>query len=207
MNKELLENNYLVLPGFIPAEEAKRVAVEFEEEDEIYMFPDDKQVPGSPSRYNLIGALEILCNKTPDVSKAVGALVLPTYCYGRIYKKGATLHKHMDRPACEISITLNLDQDTSWPIWVETSKYEAKAIDLNPGDAMMYLGTTALHWREEFKGERHIQYFLHYVRSRGACQTAYFDREIGSHIHHRKSSYEDKIEYKEKIIAEYNALR
>ena len=30
MNKELLKNNYLILPGFIPIEEAKRVAVEFE---------------------------------------------------------------------------------------------------------------------------------------------------------------------------------
>ena len=59
MNKELLKNNYLILPGFIPIEEAKRVAVEFEEEDKIYMFSDDDQVPGSPARYNLVGAVEI----------------------------------------------------------------------------------------------------------------------------------------------------
>ena len=201
MNKELLKNNYLILPGFIPIEEAKRVAVEFEEEDKIYMFSDDDQVPGSPARYNLVGALEILCDKTPDVSKAIGEYVLPTYCYGRIYKKGATLKKHMDRPACEISLTLNLDQDTSWPISVETSEYESVPVDLNPGDAMMYLGTTALHWRDEFLGERYIQYFLHYVRSRGVCQSEYFDK------HKTDNDIVRTTEYRQKLIEEYNALR
>ena len=201
MNKELLKNNYLILPGFIPIEEAKRVAVEFEEEDKIYMFSDDDQVPGSPARYNLVGALEILCDKTPDVSKAIGEYVLPTYCYGRIYKKGATLKKLMDRPACEISLTLNLDQDTSSPISVETSEYESVPVDLNPGDAMMYLGTTALHWRDEFQGERYIQYFLHYVRSRGVCQSEYFDK------HKTDNDIVRTTEYRQKLIEEYNALR
>jgi predicted 2-oxoglutarate/Fe(II)-dependent dioxygenase YbiX len=39
------------------------------------------------------------------------------------------------------------------------------------------LGKVAEHWRNEFKGEYYTQVFLHYVRSRGDCCYAYFDKD------------------------------
>ena len=43
---------------------------------------------------------------------------------------------------------------------------------------MIYLGCTARHWREEYKGDWYTQCFLHYVRSRGDKVHAVFDSEI-----------------------------
>jgi predicted 2-oxoglutarate/Fe(II)-dependent dioxygenase YbiX len=71
---------------------------------------------------------------------------------------------------------------------------------LKPGDAMMYRGTIAEHWRDEYVGEEYVQVFLHYVRSRGECAYTYFDR--GEHGNHNKKMTIDKtleVEAKEDI--------
>ena len=57
----------------------------------------DNQVPQSESVYNYLPFLEILCQKCPEVSIAIGETVLPTYTYARVYKNGATLEGHTDR--------------------------------------------------------------------------------------------------------------
>jgi Rps23 Pro-64 3,4-dihydroxylase Tpa1-like proline 4-hydroxylase len=93
-----------------------------------------------------------------------------------VYKNGSELLRHTDRDACEISLTLHLHGDSTWPIWIETPNGEQRSVDLNPGDAMIYLGRTAPHWRDRYEGEYYTQVFLHYVRSRGDCAYAYFDK-------------------------------
>jgi len=52
--------------------------------------------------------------------------------------------------------------NTPWPIYIEGTPLE-----MNPGDAVLYLGCDLEHWREEFKGDWHSQIFLHYVDANG----------------------------------------
>jgi predicted 2-oxoglutarate/Fe(II)-dependent dioxygenase YbiX len=180
MNSKLIENNYLVIPNFISDEKAKILAAEFKDYCESNYLPGDDQAPNSHAVYNHISFLELLCEKTPEVSTLLEETVLPTYSYARVYKEGSTLEKHTDRDACEISLTLHLDGDEPWPIWIENPKGEKNCVGLNPGDALLYLGKIAPHWREEYSGSYYSQVFLHYVRSRGECSYAYFDnREKG----------------------------
>lgn len=176
MRKTLEENNYVILHDFISKEKASELSFEFAEYCKENNIDGDPQAPNSFSTYNYIPFLELLCEKTPEVSKSIGETVLPTYSYARIYKNGSVLQKHTDRDACEISLTLHLHGDQSWPIWIETPSGEEVKVDLNPGDAMVYLGKKAPHWREEYGGEYYTQVFLHYVRSRGDCSYAYFDK-------------------------------
>ena len=51
------------------------------------------------------------------------------------------------------------------------------SIELNPGDAVMYLGCQADHWRDKFEGQECVQLFMHYVRSYGSKSWAYFDKQ------------------------------
>lgn len=175
MNSELIKNNYLVIRNFISADRAKILSKEFKNYCKKNNFPGDNQAPNSHAIYNHISFLELLCEKTPEVSTLLEETVLPTYSYARVYKEGSILEKHKDRDACEISITLHLDGDQSWPIWIETPQNEEKFVTLNPGDAMLYLGRIAPHWRDEYLGNYYSQVFLHYVKSRGECSYAYFD--------------------------------
>jgi hypothetical protein len=177
MNENLSKNNYLIIPNFISSYKANKLSEEFKEYCNTNNIGGDGQSPLSQSLYNYISFLEILCEKTPEVSDILEETVLPTYTYSRMYKRGSILTPHTDRDACEISLTLHLGSDKSWPIWIKTPEGENRCVNLNPGDAMLYLGKIAEHWRDEYEGEWYTQVFLHYVRSRGNCSYAYFDRE------------------------------
>jgi Rps23 Pro-64 3,4-dihydroxylase Tpa1-like proline 4-hydroxylase len=176
MNEELLKNNFIYIPEFICPDRAISVGEKFKKDCEIENLPGDGQAWNSSSCYNYTPALEILCEKTPEVSNIIGQTVLPTYTYGRIYKNGSVLEKHTDRPSCEISATINLGGDSPWSIWIETPDKKNRCVSLNPGDAMIYLGCVAPHWRDEFYGTWYAQFFLHYVRSCGPCAPCYFDK-------------------------------
>jgi len=177
MNQKLLDNNYIIIPNFISSYKANKLKSEFVEYTKKNNLGGDPQVPISSAAYNNILFLELLCEKTPEVSEILEETVLPTYSYSRVYKNGSILGKHSDKDACEISLTLHLGGDKPWLIWIKTPKGEDRSVELKPGDAMMYLGTVAEHWRDEYKGEEYVQVFLHYVRSRGNCSYVYFDTE------------------------------
>jgi hypothetical protein len=178
MNQTLVDNNYLVVPGFINLARAESLLQDFYILEREGGWKKDPQAPNSPAVYNFKSFLELLCEKTPEVSSLIQETVLPTYCYARIYKNLEALRRHRDRGACEISITLNLGGDAEWPIYIQKPDGSEVSIILKPGDAMLYLGCVADHWRETFTGSNYGQVFLHYVRSNGPCLKYYFDRVI-----------------------------
>ena len=199
--EELWSKNYTVIPGFLDSCSAKELSDEFRAFADREGLTGDSQTEESQSVYNYLPFLEILCQKCPEVSIAIGETVLPTYTYARVYKNGAVLEGHTDRNACEISLTVNLDGDQEWPIWIETPDGKEVRVSLNPGDAMIYLGCTARHWREEYKGDWYTQCFLHYVRSRGDKVHAVFDSEtknkpdvgVKNYLTHKKVKEEERV--------------
>lgn len=176
MNKKLLEDNYIYIPNFIDSSRAKELAKEFINFSKENCLQGDGQAPNSSVCYNYHAFLELLCEKTPEVSKFLGEPVLPTYSYARVYNKDSVLERHRDRPACEISITLHLSGDSKWPIYIQKYNGDEVALNLDSGEGMMYLGCVADHWRHKFEGEEYVQVFLHYVRSRGDNAWAVFDK-------------------------------
>ncbi len=176
MNKLLEKSNFIYIKNFISSERSYELAKEFIRFTKENNINNDNQVQNSSAHYNHIDFLELLCEKTPEVSKFLGETVLPTYSYARVYKNGATLEKHTDRNACEISLTINLSGDESWPIWIKTPDGKEVSLDLESGDAMLYLGCQAEHWREQYRGKEYVQVFLHYVKSRGENSWAVFDK-------------------------------
>ena len=120
--------------------------------------------------------VRLLVEKVPEVSELLGEKVLPTYTYARVYKAGSELLRHRDRPACEISLSINLSKDTDWPFYFQRPDSSEISLELQPGDAVMYLGCQADHWREKFTGAEYTQLFTHYVRSNGPKAWAYFDK-------------------------------
>ena len=193
MNQKLLDNNYIIIPNFISSYRANKLKDEFVEFSQKNNIEGDDQIPSSSSYYNYISFLELLCEKTPEVSEILEETVLPTYTYSRVYKNGSVLKKHSDRDSCEISLTVHLGADKPWLIWIKTPEGEDHSVELGPGDAMMYRGTIAEHWRDEYVGEEYVQVFLHYVRSRGECAYTYFDTENhkGEYDNHNKKMTKD----------------
>jgi hypothetical protein len=114
----------------------------------------------------------ILINKLKLIEKEIGLKLLPTYSYTRMYTYNAELKPHTDRPSCEISVTVKWDSDgTKWPIRINN-----KNIEMQDGDAVIYLGCEDNHSRDNFKGDFHLQTFLHYVDSNGPYKEYIFDK-------------------------------
>ena len=139
-------------------------------------FGGDCQVPNTPYAYGdpaFDGLLEYL---RPRIEEHSGLSLSPTYSYFRMYKHGDTLERHRDRPACEISVSLNIGQvpSTPWPFYVEGNMEPYSAL-LSPGDALLYRGIDVFHWREPFQGNHLVQVFLHYVDRDGPHADQRFD--------------------------------
>lgn len=139
--------------------------------------PGDAQVADAPAAYgdpHLDALLESIRGR---VEQATGFGLLPTYSYLRVYQRGNVLKAHCDRPACEISVTVNLGMsaDEPWPIWIAGPKGIA-SVPLNPGDGLIYRGCDCYHWREPFAGNHQAQVFLHYVDQNGPNKEWKYDK-------------------------------
>lgn len=129
----------------------------------------DAQVDKSFVAYGLPVSEALMGYLLPFMEEKTGSKLFPTYSYGRMYLPGATLARHIDRPACEISLSLAItaSKGTPWPLYCETLTGETVGVTLSPGDMMIYRGLDVPHWRDPFAGERQLQLFLHYVRQDG----------------------------------------
>jgi hypothetical protein len=180
VNAQLEQNNYLFVPNFISQERAQVLNSWVLLERNAGRLIDDPR-----SNYGLFGKayqdavpfLELLCEKRNQISDLVEESVVPTYSFCMTYGPESQLIRHVDRPACEISLTLHLGGDIEWPIFIRKPSGKEVSFKLNPGDAVIYLGCIAEHWREKFTGQYYNQVFLHYVRTTGPNAWAYFDKK------------------------------
>ena len=137
----------------------------------------DPQVSNAPAAYG-DPLMDMLLEKVrARVERATGLRLWPTFSYFRVYKRGNVLKPHCDRPACEISMTVNLgiDADEQWPIWI-AGPMGIASVSLNPGDGLVYRGCDCYHWREPFTGNHLAQVFLHYVDKAGPNAEWKFDK-------------------------------
>jgi hypothetical protein len=127
----------------------------------------DPQCPFNPSFYNDFILYNLLLSKKSKVEEISGLKLHETYVFWRAYIHGAVLKEHKDRPSCEISLTINIDNcGKQWPIHMENNW-----IEMEPGDALMYLGCELEHGRKTFEGRYCAQAFLHYVDANGPFES------------------------------------
>jgi len=190
-------NKYQVIKGAINYELAnfifncfllKRDAVEFMYTNNIHANSpilgtwEDPQIPNTYSCYGDFVMDTLLVKVLPIMKKETGLDLIPTYSYARTYKKGDALHRHKDRPSCEISTTINLGGEP-WPIFIDGTGAdnvinerknlvkpgapEGTKVLLEVGDMLVYSGCELEHWREPFDGNICGQVFLHYNHVNG----------------------------------------
>ena len=150
----------------------------------------DKQAPGAYSKYADWVMETLLQYMRPIMKAKTGMDLVPTYSYTRLYEQGNILHRHKDRPSCEISTTLHLGGD-EWPIFLDPTGADfvidqqtikpgapkGTRIDLKVGDMLIYSGCELEHWREPFQGTVCSQVFLHYNHANGPfAKTNLYDK-------------------------------
>jgi hypothetical protein len=202
-NKSFEKNGYLYVPKliadpenlYIPRpKESGQYTYYNNRMDKFEYCPDEKQVPGSLARYNIPIYRELHFLVKKEVEKILNIDLHPTYFYDRFYSPGQILKRHTDRPACEISVTLQISTTLKnpWPIWFERPDGSESCVLMNNGDGVIYKGCHAEHWRDAMPDEVpwwkkkitnirgkeveqvHHQLFLHYVCANGPfCHYAF----------------------------------
>ena len=164
--------------------------------DDVEYIEEESQVQGSLARYWHPQYRKIHSDIRLKIEKQIGRKLYNTYYYDRFYFPGQELKKHTDRPACEISISVHISTNLEeyWPIFIKTPYVFAEsqectkvkklintgdivAVNLNPGDGVLYKGCERPHWRDKMPGTFEMmsggeelyyhQIFFHYVLQDG----------------------------------------
>jgi hypothetical protein len=148
----------------------------------------DSQVPNALAAMDHEYMFETLHERLwPIVESVVGEELIPTYAYARLYGNGNVLEKHTDRPACEVSVTIQLGRshNYAWPIYMGDQRF-----DLGEGDGVIYPGCDIEHWRDKCDGPEGYyagQVFLHFVRKNGQYASEVGDNTIRNTYSYNKS--------------------
>jgi hypothetical protein len=106
---------------------------------------------------------------TPIIEKETDLKLIPTYCYTRKYFKGSTLFSHIDRDACEISLTYCIS-GPEWEINMGDNTLITKI-----GNGVIYKGCEIPHGRYKPSSGEVIQVFNHWVDLDGAKLNSAYD--------------------------------
>lgn len=173
-NKEFDQNGYFVFKDLCDLQDLyfplpnERGQINYwgKGKDQFTHNPVEAQVEGSLARYWHPQYREIHSQIRRKLEEKLGRLLYNTYYYDRFYFPGQELKKHVDRDACEISVTVHIGTNLSngkekWPIWIKTPDIytdekkenvlthgEERKVILKPGDGMIYKGCERPHWRE-----------------------------------------------------------
>ena len=194
LNKNLVENGYMVIPKFLHIGMCEYLNMKtfqmLEHPQQNGYKPGMRNGSGEHHRtWNTYGhpiwetimhmshyglshhISDNLSARTKDLPR-----ILPTYSYHRVYMEGAAMAHHSDRPSCQVSLTINIGQTHSWPIYV-TSLKTKKYVEVvqEPGDALVYLGCNVGHYRPKYKGDWYSQLFIHYVLNNQLNEPHFFD--------------------------------
>ena len=111
---------------------------------------------------------KVLLALTPLIKQKTGwDNIVPENSYTRIYFNGSDLKKHKDRPGLDITLSVCTFSDINkpWPLCVEDESGKVHAIEINPGDGALILGTKYTHWRDQLmidESQKVIQSFYHW---------------------------------------------
>ena len=162
---------------------------------------EEHQVEGSTARYWYPKYRQTHSKIRKVIEDIIGRKLYNTYYYERFYSSGQELWKHLDRPPCEISVSVHVGTNLKeeWPFYFKTpdkytdpskkellKKGKKVSVNLNAGDGVVYKGCERPHWRdrmpgsyEEMNGHEKIYYhqiFFHYVLQDGIRAHYAFDR-------------------------------
>jgi len=111
----------------------------------------------------------VLCWIKPKIRRLTEVDVAPTYSYTRIYGKGAILERHIDRAACEISVSIAIEIPQGAPpsvLHLKPPNAPETAVEMREGDGVVYAGIEIEHWRETIPADSYVQLFLHFIDKR-----------------------------------------
>jgi hypothetical protein len=168
--KRFRQERYLFLKGLLPPPLLEYLKVYYAILLADNRFSPDSQCPCSLSLGGDPALDAVLEWIRPELGRLVGFPLAPTYSYTRRYARGELLARHVDRAACEISVTASIQiPNGAGPsvMYLKPPHAKETKVEMLEGDGCVYAGTEVEHWREPFGVGGYTQLFLHFIARRG----------------------------------------
>tara|TARA_R110000787_G_scaffold281250_1_gene392475 strand:+ start:98 stop:709 length:612 start_codon:yes stop_codon:yes gene_type:complete len=166
-NEGYCQVNNILSPQLIEYFKLGSSMLEFETQQENNDESDIISTKGEKSiaKYSPFLGETLLLYLSPIYSQISGKDLVPTYSFYRKYSQTNNLGKHIDRPSCQYSATIQIDssEDKSWPICIQNKNLQDIECNSKIGDIVFYKGEEVAHWREELKYKYSSHLFLHWV--------------------------------------------
>jgi hypothetical protein len=182
-NKKIEQSGCVLIKGFLDPTTVATISQYFENKITVGEWKEvvEKNIESETTKffYYAEPLVEVVLKTSRAlVEEAVGKELFPTYSYARIYQPGEELKPHIDRPACEYSVTVNVaHKGAASPIYMQYKDNPVEHYILASGDAVVYKGCEVRHWREPLqKDQLNVQFMLHYVDKHGANAAHRFDK-------------------------------
>ena len=194
------EDGYATLRGLIPPEVAsnlfKQLQIDLTAAGKSFETFAQSQPLSKHQTVDISGHFyrpltTFLWGLTPIMAELTGADLLPSYDYFRLYQKDDICRVHSDRPSCEhsVSLTLAYSDGLPWPLEVGSTPVQGEgpcvedfgdepfsAIEMQPGDAVLYRGIDLRHGRMQPNPNRWSAHlFLFWVERGGQFEQHAFD--------------------------------
>lgn len=183
-NEDFDKNGYLIVKDLYDPQELYREVPEIRglveywgDKENLYNYsPEEGQVDGSLATYSHPQYRQIHSLVRLKLEKIIGRKLYNTYYYDRFYFPDQSLTIHTDRPSCEISVSVHISSNATWPwpLWIETPYGENHSCILEPGDGMVYKGCERPHWREPLPGKEHKPSWLDKIRKKEFYDDTYY---------------------------------
>lgn len=195
MKETFNKNGFVLVPNMVQNVQQYRSCVPkqtglvvYDKQTGDYLYDDvEPQVPGSFARTSFPQYQQLYYEIKKKVEDILDMKLYPTYYFDRFYFAGQELKRHTDRPACEISVSLQISTNKKepWDLWFTNYSGKNVNISMSDGDGCIYKGTDLPHWRlpletrynkyqQWYRKIRkvdddtyHHQLFLHYVDANG----------------------------------------
>ena len=178
-NLDFEKNGFLFLKNFVDVSNLVELPTEDFRNNTQWNRADE--ISNALSRYKYIKYKETQFLLKKQIEDVIKCDLQCTYFYDRFYFEESELGIHLDRPACEISISLNISANPKnlyWPLYIKGCDQVDAAFNTEPGDAVLYKGCERPHWRNKFESlnlankERMPVYchqaFFHFVLTNGS---------------------------------------
>lgn len=167
-----MDQDYIVIPQAVSAELCKFLSLEFSMMEDVFknLYPGatlSDLCDNTFARYSPLMMEALAIHVQPRVEAAVNMQLYPTYSYARIYYEGSELKPHFDRASSEVTVSVCLEKQVDWPIYIKNAQGVTHEINLDVGDIVIYSGRSNEHWRNPLVGAKQIQAFLQYVNAKG----------------------------------------
>jgi hypothetical protein len=181
---EFQQKGYVFVKNFLDLESVKTISRYLEYS--LKRYPENNQGGGQGDASKISWYADplietVLQNSNDEMEKITGMQLFPSYSFTRVYQKGEELKPHVDRPACEVSVTCHIATvGKPWSIWMQAPGGEPTEYFLEPGDACVYKGCEIKHWRHPAtETDINVQMMLHYVNQNGPYSNYKYDQRPG----------------------------